>query len=1252
MLNLGTLQFVLGVNTQALGAAANRIQSFGNAVSNVQQRANKGLETNISQMRKAENSVLSAVNKVSALTAKINSMKIAPDVKADAIKELNRELNNLTKGVIKSGKAADNTGIDRSMAKFANATAALNVKLQETAKLEKAAGDAAELAGRQAAAAAKKAASARSTQSSGLTSSIERARNLGTSVELSDIGGADKVRLMDQIQAAANRMRSALSGGQPLDPAAFTRAKNRYTSDIGEISRSFRHLKSESSAPKMENWKQFRANLQGLGSTMLLINGHLGGMSTRMFALGTIVSQAGVKLGILTAGLVGIGVGLKTLATGALTATLAIEKAELGLKAVMGTSAAASTQMGYLRKVTDIAGISFVEAGRGYARFLAASRASGQTLKQTQEQFTGISLVTGKLGLSVEDAAGTFKAFEQILSKGSVQAEELRGQLGDRLPGAYAIAATAMGKTTAELNKMTKAGDLASRDFVPKFVKALQVAYNVKADEPINTLQAAITRATNAVTLFYDAFAKNAQVAEAAKTVLAVFTKTLTYLEQNMSRIIIALGQISRALFASTAAWIVWRGVAAGGFIISVTSALYGMSKALITGTVATKGLAAATSFLNNTLGKMGIRQVLALFGRLTVSIGAAVVGYKLMDKWLGNVNEGFDDTAHIREYIEYQRKAGYQISQTTDELLRQAKAMNIADSAAAAKAGMDAANARSPRGIDRLQSMLSSMVGYDVPAQEIASQGSYAKDMEADAQAAVKKAQASASLYEQLQKIAKLPDLGGTDPSAGGDGSGSDKTKKAAEDNIDAIKSLIAAYDVLHAKTKVYALGLDAFDKVDAVEGVRQALSGLSNKELAMTNEALAKAGFTIGTVEERMLSMSLMTTKAAKSVEGFTNAWKAVNEAGQEIELLKAQIDDLWNTMATTDDVGFANLIKASEMLKDLDGAALIALKARIEALPLGINVASASMQDLALALAQVFNKVDGFNEAKDVIKDFNNTIADLAAQAELARLRVAGMNAGLGGDDLDLWVKRKQAVDYYTAALIAMGQSAEEVAIAIAKLNDAFDQKAEAEKIEKAAENWVNFKDSVARSTAEAVGAIAKDFRKIGDIVNNLLDKLLDAAIEALIIAPIFKAIKGFLGGIGGAANGGLVTSKGFADGGYVSGPGSSKSDSVPARLSNGEFVMSAAAVKRFGVSTLNAMNEGTGNASTGVTSIAAANSNAGPTRIEVIVTKSPLFDIMVGEIADQRIAGAAPTLIKGAVTATAAASRRKTITSRGR
>jgi len=47
-------------------------------------------------------------------------------------------------------------------------------------------------------------------------------------------------------------------------------------------------------------------------------------------------------------------------------------------------------------------------------------------------------------------------------------------------------------------------------------------------------------------------------------------------------------------------------------------------------------------------------------------------------------------------------------------------------------------------------------------------------------------------------------------------------------------------------------------------------------------------------------------------------------------------------------------------------------------------------------------------------------------------------------------------------------------------------------------------------------------------------------------------------------------------GKANGGYITGPGTSTSDSIPARLSNGEYVIRAAAVRAIGINNLNMLN----------------------------------------------------------------------------
>jgi hypothetical protein len=87
--------------------------------------------------------------------------------------------------------------------------------------------------------------------------------------------------------------------------------------------------------------------------------------------------------------------------------------------------------------------------------------------------------------------------------------------------------------------------------------------------------------------------------------------------------------------------------------------------------------------------------------------------------------------------------------------------------------------------------------------------------------------------------------------------------------------------------------------------------------------------------------------------------------------------------------------------------------------------------------------------------------------------------------------------------------------------------------------------------------------------GKIVAQAASQLQQAAIELAAAAMLLIVANSMSGG-----GGGLMLS----GGGSVHGPGTSTSDSIPARLSDGEYVVQASAVRRVGVHTLDAINRG--------------------------------------------------------------------------
>lgn len=87
---------------------------------------------------------------------------------------------------------------------------------------------------------------------------------------------------------------------------------------------------------------------------------------------------------------------------------------------------------------------------------------------QKESLFSNVIGTSRLMGLSTDEINGILKAFEQMASKGKIQAEELRGQLGDRMAGAFQLFARSLGMTTEELDKAMKDGKVLSKDVLPK----------------------------------------------------------------------------------------------------------------------------------------------------------------------------------------------------------------------------------------------------------------------------------------------------------------------------------------------------------------------------------------------------------------------------------------------------------------------------------------------------------------------------------------------------------------------------------------------------------------------------------------------------------------------------------------------------------------------------------------------------------------------------------------------------------------
>lgn len=202
---------------------------------------------------------------------------------------------------------------------------------------------------------------------------------------------------------------------------------------------------------------------------------------------------------LIARGLTAIARNAREMATDLIRAGTAAESIGLAMRAAIGTDQGAAQALAFVAQESARLALSLPEAERAFVSLSAATRGTRLEGEATRELFRAVGEAARALGLSTADQTGIFTAFEQIVSKGVVSAEELRGQIGERLPGAFQLAARAMGVTTQELDKMLRQGELLAEDLLPRLAAALRREYGAAAEAAGGTADAAFVRLDNAI---------------------------------------------------------------------------------------------------------------------------------------------------------------------------------------------------------------------------------------------------------------------------------------------------------------------------------------------------------------------------------------------------------------------------------------------------------------------------------------------------------------------------------------------------------------------------------------------------------------------------------------------------------------------------------------------------------------------------------------------------------------------------------
>lgn len=189
----------------------------------------------------------------------------------------------------------------------------------------------------------------------------------------------------------------------------------------------------------------------------------------------------------------------------------------------------------FLSELTNKYGTDLIGTTEAFAKFKAAATPAGIAMAEQERIFSNISKAMASFGISGGEAALTMMAITQMMSKGKISSEELRRQLGERMPVAMQAMANAAGVSMSQLDKLLKEGKLRSAEIMGKFSDELA---KLSGDTSTDNLESSLGRLKNSFTSLADSL----HVYDNFKALVEKVKDLLDYLRTHLSNLYIWAG--------------------------------------------------------------------------------------------------------------------------------------------------------------------------------------------------------------------------------------------------------------------------------------------------------------------------------------------------------------------------------------------------------------------------------------------------------------------------------------------------------------------------------------------------------------------------------------------------------------------------------------------------------------------------------------------------------------------------------------
>jgi lambda family phage tail tape measure protein len=201
--------------------------------------------------------------------------------------------------------------------------------------------------------------------------------------------------------------------------------------------------------------------------------------------LGAVGALAGAPFGLAgmaAGGAIGAQAGMMGQQVAGLASyTASIERQRTALKLVTEDSVSYQQALDFINTTSQRLAIPQEQITRQFTQLSASVLGAGGNVRDAEKAFLGIAAGIRGTGGSLQDMEAALRATAQVFSKGKVSAEELRQQIGERLPGAFTLFAKSVGMTPQELDKALEDGKVSLQDF-QKFAEELFKRYGQSAE--------------------------------------------------------------------------------------------------------------------------------------------------------------------------------------------------------------------------------------------------------------------------------------------------------------------------------------------------------------------------------------------------------------------------------------------------------------------------------------------------------------------------------------------------------------------------------------------------------------------------------------------------------------------------------------------------------------------------------------------------------------------------------------------------